>query len=418
MTTPPEEKVTQSMEASSESTDSVNQSGLVDSDSVQTAPSIAFDPTARKRRKISPRLKVIGIIVLAIIAIYFSIDDESAQNVAQTDYEAQKAAFEQFDSRLAHCNNVMSAQPTEDFTLCLEAANEGKVAAQRRIIWAYSRGDEYQDWQQVFNHLKDIRGRDKNTQLLLYVILHVMGDTPELRKEGEQGIQRMVNRNYAPAQVLLASIYALDQNTLAKNSNILWLLERAHEQNINAIDPSKLALIYANGFFGQRSIQKATSLLKQAAKRAFPVGANNIAWFLSTIDDNPFTDSQYALELASEVVNDPEYNNNHIYVDTLAASYAANNMFNEAIETQQRAISLIANTNWNDTAKDREIKDFTERLNHYKKSQPLIEEQVNVDKETFFKELKTVTIDYLFNRLYTNISVPQAPSQTQLPSQQ
>ncbi len=353
--------------------------------------------------------KLAGLVIIVVLTLIYTTVGRNPQ--ADFKELAAQDAIASFDERLLSCNAVTSAEPTDAFAICLAAAEDGQALAKRRMIWAYSRANQYQDWQAVFNWLKAIQERDKPTQLLLYTILHIMGDEPAQKKEGEEGINQLVTRNYAPANILMASIYALKQNQLPPNNNTLWLLERAYQQSPNSIDPASLALIYANGFAGQQDIDKARALLIEAANVSYPISTNNIAWFLSTLDDNPFTSPSYALELALKVVENSENAGNHIYIDTLAAAYAANKNFALAVQTQEQAISLIGNVNINESIKEREIEAYTLRLKTYKEGKSLVETTLQVDKDIFFKRLKTSTVDYLFRNFFIRVNSPISESE-------
>jgi len=353
----------------------------------------------------------IGVIIcIAAIAVVYSTIEIKVTNTA----EAPNPVPIEIDERLLACNKVMSSEPTDDFNTCLSAAQDGEVLAMKRVIWAYARASEFQNWSEVFNWLKALPRKDENTQLLMYTIVHFMASSDDIKKDSEKGITRLVAKNYAPANVILASIYALEENLLPPTSNAQWLLERDANAQANAITPSQLALAYANGLVGNVDIEKASNYLKQVAQRNYPINTNNIAWFLSTLDNNPFTSNEYALSLAKQVTDDPDNAQNPVYIDTLAASLAANGMFEEATQAQQQALDLLSQSSLSERVKAASKPQFESRLALYSKGEVLVEETLKVDKTVFFSQLKTRTVDLLFRDFYVIVDEPAPSNATEL----
>lgn len=343
-------------------------------------------------------LVLIGVIALIYASIDVNIENSSpAQNVV---------APITVDPRLLACNNVANAELNEDFATCLSAAEDGDVAAIKRIVWGYSRSGEFQNWKEVFSWLKRLPVKNENTQLLMYAIIHFMASSDQLKEDSEIGISRLVAKNHPPANVILAAIYALNDNVLPPTSNPRWLLERVSNEQSNVITHAQLAMVYANGFVGNIDIEKGSDYLKSAAQQGFPLDTNNIAWFLSTLDNNPFTTAEYALSLAKRVTDDPKHAGNPIYVDTLAASFAANGMFSDAVETQEKAMQLLLESEFNERFMQRRKTEFESRLALYKNGEALVEESIEVDKKDFFRKLKSRTVDYLFREFYVVSEVP------------
>ena len=360
--------------------------------------------TASQRNKNMFGWKIVAVILIGVIAlVYTSVDVEVTNSADILPIESIV-----IDERLLSCNKVVSGEPTDDFATCLSAAKDGNVLAINRIIWGYSRASEFQNWTEVFNWLKALPRKNENTQLLMFAIIHIMASSEELKKDSEIGISRLVAKNYPPANVFLASVYALEENVLPPTSNIQWLLERESNENYNTITPIQLLQIYANGLVGKIDIEKANEYLQQVTQRNYPVNANNIAWFLSTLDNNPFTTQEYALTLAKQVTDDPEHSQNPIYIDTLAAAFAANNRFDEAIEAQKLAIQLLSESEFSEQAKNARKPEFEARLALYEKGEALVEQSISIDRTVFFSLMKTRIIDLLFRDFYAVADVPTA----------
>lgn len=92
---------------------------------------------------------------------------------------------------------------------------------------------------------------------------------------------------------------------------------------------------------------------------------NNLAWLLATCPNKKYCDGVQALQLAKKAVElDPAPNN----LGTLAAAYAATGNFNNAVNTQKKAITLLYQKNRID-----KISQYIKCLNLYKKNKPWID---------------------------------------------
>lgn len=374
----------------------------------QSETTISNDTNEFEARKRALRgWKIAAVAIIAIVAVAYTYIDFNDPNQAT---EAKLASIEAFDQRLVACSNVRSAALNEAFENCLSAAEEGNIVAIKRIIWAYSRQGKEQNLTKVFEWLRRVPNRGNATELLMFSLVHLNTDAEQLRKDSEEGISRLVAKNYAPANIVLASIYALGENILAPSSNTLWLLEKAHNKNPIVLEATTLAMIYANGFLGPKKLSVGKTVLEKESERNFPVTTNNTAWFLATLDTNPFTPSDYAVTLAKEVIDDPVHGKNPIYVDTLAATYAANNQFSEAIEAQNQAIDLLKQGEFNENFTDRTLAEYEERLSLYQENRALVETSLITAKEPFFKNMRNRTLEYVLSDFFQPIDIPTLPN--------
>lgn len=357
------------------------------------------------------KLFLIMIAVIVLLALIFNGLVKSSKTTTSAEATASLAQVN-WDERLLSCNNVFNAQPNDDFNVCLEQAKAGNINALKRISWAYSRSGEHLNWRQVFDGLKVLSRTDRDAQLLLFALMKFISKDEKIELQGETGIKRLANRNFAPANILLATLYVLKENKLDQTSNVLWLLERAYETDPDSLTPIDLAIIYANGLVSEKDVLKARELLSRAAEAYYPNGTNNVAWFLATLDYNPFAEPELALSLAQKVVDHPTHGQRHTYVDTLAASYAAAGLFEEAAQTQQQAINLIDSLGWEQSRKDKEISDFKERLSLYKNEQALVFFTFEVEKQPFFITIREKLVNRLLNKLFVTITAPPIASKT------
>jgi len=88
---------------------------------------------------------------------------------------------------------------------------------------------------------------------------------------------------------------------------------------------------------------------------------NQMAWFYATTKYSKYRDGRKALQYALKAVS--ILPDNWIFTDTLAASYACNAQFHEAMETQNKSITLLRNS---DLPAD-QIHHYLKKMNQRKK---------------------------------------------------
>jgi hypothetical protein len=363
-------------------------------------------PTTKSRFK---RGFVLGFwTVLVAVLIGAFLRAQSAKEL-----QAQAEAEIPWDAQLLACNNVFNAAPSDDFSTCLKMAEEGWIDAAQRIAWAYSRDGEHQDWQASYDWLIWLSDYDTYAELLSYIVLFEIGESNDVKMNGERGIRKMAIINNPAATAYLASLYYLGKHQLPQQSNIAWLLERTYAQDKYWVMPEEIAKIYANGFLGKAKPEKAKALLLEATDEDFPLHANNVAWFLATTDYQQLSDTKLAVELAEQVVAEEEYAENYVYVDTLAAAYAADGQYEEAVVTQEKALALIKSANEGRETPAPEIADFEKRLALFKGQKPYIAQAEESNGDSFFESFKTQIEQALINSLYVELSPPEIPSASQ-----
>ncbi|MBT0586784.1 hypothetical protein [Alteromonas oceanisediminis] len=352
--------------------------------------------------------RIIWLIMIVIIgSVFYSHFFQNTEETVQTPTKVVT-----FDERLLRCNEVTSAQPTDAFTTCQAAAEEGSFAAQKKIAWAYTQDGEFQDWQAAFDWLQHQAYRDRNLQLLSSIVLFLLGESDEDKLKAERQIRELANIRVASAQAYLATLYYLELNLLPRDANQAWLLENAFEQTQAYVNTFEMVTVYVNGFGTRKNIDKARELLAQYANANFPVTTNNAAWFLATLDRNPLTEPDYAVSLASSVVNDPEHAERYTYIDTLAAAHAAAGDYTQAVAAQEQAITLLAQAELDETRKASLLEEFEQRLTEYQAGEPVILDTVFVEKNAFFEGLKRDIERILLRSLAKAIQPPEGYSPT------
>ncbi|MEM0910781.1 MAG: hypothetical protein AAGJ37_07375 [Pseudomonadota bacterium] len=317
-----------------------------------------------------------------------------------------------FDERLLMCNDVSDAELTDAFSQCLDAAKDGQYQAQRKIAWAYSQSGDYQSLEEAYKWVTRISNYDRSAELIRYILLRLFGNNPADVAYGEEGIQRLANLNYAPAAAYLGILYKLGENVLDETSNSMWLLQRAHEKDPEVFNAYQLAIIYANGFGVEQDYSKARDILLRYAEYEFPMTTNNVAWFLATLEDNPLSPPDTAVSLAESVISVEPHGENHVYVDTLAATYAARGNYVRATEQQMKALKKLQRLAEIETNNDYStlISEYNDRLALYEDNKKAVTETLKREYDSFFKGVKVFVERRLISGLNVYIEKPNTES--------
>ena len=136
-----------------------------------------------------------------------------------------------------------------------------------------------------------------------------------------------------------------------------WFLKSSELGNYQAM--ANLAEFYAVGNGMDVDLNKASKWYGKSLLGGFdPFIANNAAWFFSTVEDDSLLKPHLAINLMLRVVATREI---YYELDTLAAAYAANGDFDNAIIAQQRALEL----GYENEVDQVEMDDFENRLGVY-----------------------------------------------------
>ena len=103
-----------------------------------------------------------------------------------------------------------------------------------------------------------------------------------------------------------------------------------------------LGYIYQRGYGVELDSQQAVSWYRQAADKGDPRGMNALAWLYATSSDPAIRNPTAALEYALKAVGAEGANPNPHHLDTLAEAYFVNSRYQEAADTEQRAIALAS----------------------------------------------------------------------------
>ncbi|MCC2616124.1 hypothetical protein LJ739_07725 [Aestuariibacter halophilus] len=366
---------------------------LVQADALSQTKATADNTTTQSKRW-TLNLVVWGAVVVSLGFIMFRFSSHVSETVAGRD-TVDPALAQQRQA----CNSLELPVPGDALDSCIALADSGDVDAQKRLAWLYTQEGETQDWQQVFDWLQKAKHHDKLSRLISSVLLFVKGESEEDKVAGEQGIMQLSHEGFAPADAYLGVMYFLDRNTQPRFANPLWMLEKAHDADPSLVTVFELVRIYSNGFAGPANLDKARQVLQQAAKRTYPDNANDVAWFLATMDRNPLTPPEYPLTLIKPVIESPEYADNFAYVDTLAAAYAATGEFDKAEQIQHRAIALLKEAGEDEQWYADQSETFTERLSQYQNGERPVYYHFELDRDEFFDNLKGNIENWLLDKL-------------------
>lgn len=142
------------------------------------------------------------------------------------------------------------------------------------------------------------------------------------------------------ANMLHAYLMLHDDDT--SNDSEASLIFRSDNNMDEPFALSILGYIYAFGVGESKNITIAKMLYERAIKYDKSImSLNDYAWLLSTHPDPNFRDPKLAFDLMQKVLKKKNALISPTILDTLAAVYAENNMFKDAVDTQIIAINKL-----------------------------------------------------------------------------
>ena len=152
--------------------------------------------------------------------------------------------------------------------------------------------------------------------------VRLSGDDDQTRLE--LGLAYQLNGQPEKAQKILEDVLGKNPQT-AKGKKVL------------AANQAVMADLYARQKLYREAVDKYQEALRLDPEMA--EAQNNLAWLLATCDDPKFRDPRAALDHAQLAVKLGEWKDGTT-IDTLAESYFANGDFQQAVETQEKALAL------------------------------------------------------------------------------
>jgi len=126
-------------------------------------------------------------------------------------------------------------------------------------------------------------------------------------------------------------------------------------------------------YYEEEKYAEAINLYRQAADHGNAWGQNNLAWIYATFKDPKYRNAKLAVYYALKATTQ-EPRNSHFF-RTLAAAYARNEQFEQAIAAQEKAIELLSE----DKVFSEEVKQEL-RVDNEKKLEIYKNHQAYVDK--------------------------------------
>jgi tetratricopeptide (TPR) repeat protein len=150
---------------------------------------------------------------------------------------------------------------------------------------------------------------------------------------------RSARAGNARAQNLVGMMYEAGQ-PVGQNDReaVYWYRESAKrgwpDGQVNA------GYMYCLGRGVRKDYIEARRWFEQAADAGYVQGKNNLAWLLSTCPDTPLRNGKAAAMLLEPVVQDGQ--RHPVLLDTLAAAYAEEGMFDEAVALVKEALATVS----------------------------------------------------------------------------
>lgn len=178
-----------------------------------------------------------------------------------------------------------------------------------------------------------------------YVYAYMMDLVPEIkyqRREINEWMYTAAQMGLPPAQYKIGRSLLYGEGCEADNSKAIeWLMLSA-----KASSPEAQYFLGANLLAGttfEKNKKQGVEWLNHAAKGQYKKAIMKLAWIYSTDVDAELYNPKYGLDLINSVYEN--YSDRLTAVETLAAAQAANQLFDDAIKTQQEAMSIAKKIN-------------------------------------------------------------------------
>lgn len=164
----------------------------------------------------------------------------------------------------------------------------------------------------------------------------------ENREAALQLLQRAAAGGHPEAQLFYARhLLSTDDGEGFDDQALTWL-KQAAESGESAQAMLLYGTLLARGEYAQRDADEAVAYFKQAAERALDADTvNTVAWILVVAEQRDLRDPKHGLALMEALMTQDEAAAmNAAYLDTWAASHAANGNFERAVEIQLQAVAV------------------------------------------------------------------------------
>ncbi len=184
-------------------------------------------------------------------------------------------------------------------------------------------------------------------------------------------------KNFSEAYSILGRCFYLGEGTKRNPEKAITWYEKAAESGETDVY-HKLGLLYLEEYKNnKKEARKKDSLLKSKVQhekkavhwlmRSAQIGdvqaQNHVAWILATSNDSVIRNGVEAEKWVKKAIETKDLANAY-WMDTLAAAYAEQGKYDDAVTTQKKAISILKKEN----VKKR--KEFYDRLKSYQGKRP------------------------------------------------
>lgn len=195
------------------------------------------------------------------------------------------------------------------------------------------------------------------------------GNTDEARRLFWKDIEEFGDSNIGIGMkyIALGKLFRVVHETGEYDFGIAMCDETIKDKNPSNWDGEIRSLIlkYRGQFWTKKGeYDKAMSDYSKSVEiLAAPSNLSAMAWFLATCPDSKYRDGKKAIEYAKKAIEE-EKDERQDYFNTLAAAYAEEGNFQEAIKAQEKAISLLKEYEEETRA------EYEKRLSSYKAEKP------------------------------------------------
>ncbi|MCW9028879.1 MAG: sel1 repeat family protein [Kangiella sp.] len=218
---------------------------------------------------------------------------------------------------------------------------------------------------------KAAKAGDEQAQYLYAMMLYRGLGVAVDSDEGTQWMARSARQGYHKAvfHQAIRNLTAKEQSVTLKQKEAALKTMQSFAENGDMVAQYWMGNTFYFGYINNhKSYNEAVYWYQLAVDQGSYQAMNNLAWIKVVSQGSELFDPEQGLVLAEAVV--ARYPDNHGYLDTLAAAYAANQQFDKAAATQLKVIEL--NTH-EDCEKCDKLNDYYQvRLQLYLNKKPVV----------------------------------------------
>ena len=301
--------------------------------------------------------------------------------------------------------------PEEGVKWLRKAAEQGDAIAQSVLGYVYYQGKLLkQDYTQAAQWLQKAaeQGDAPSQRFLAHLYYHGYGIAKNLQK-AIQWLRKAAEQGDAVSQCSLGYEYYRGKLLGQDYTQAAQWLQRAAEQG-DAPSQRFLGHLYYHGYGVEQNFGQAIKWLQKAVEQGDSPAYNNIAWIYATAWDAHYLNGEQALAYALKAIEKKP--DNWRFNITLAASYARNQDFANAIKYSKKTIDMLKNNSQISSSEKKRLLDkANKRIKLYEQDFPYIEEKIqtaandvkpstqpivsvkNIDMPSVFRRLENAGFD-------------------------